>query len=139
MILSALVFYFIRTRSPPKRSNTAPPALPTGRESFHIPPPPRLRVFGFVVVFNRRLAAALSHDEFCFIYFFAPEFDGRNNTTASSPIVIVLRAVPPSYIPSLRSTFGWLLCPPIQWKPTKPKASLLTLFLFFVRSIRRPK
>jgi hypothetical protein len=61
------------------------------------------------------------------------------NTAASSPIVIVLRTIPPNYIPSLRPTFEWLLCPPIQWKPTKPKALLLSLFLFFVRSICRPK
>ncbi len=93
----------------------------------------------FVDVFNRRLAAALSHNKLCFIHFFAPKFDGQNDTTASSPIVIVLRTVPPNYIPLLRSTFGWLLCFPIQWKPSKPKASSLTLFLFFVRSICRPK
>jgi hypothetical protein len=59
--------------------------------------------------------------------------------TASSPIVIVLRAIPPNYIPSLRLTFGWLLCSPIQWKPLKPKAPLLSLFLFFVCSICHPK
>jgi hypothetical protein len=85
------------------------------------------------------LAAALSHNEFCFIYFFAPKFDGRDDTTASSPIVIVLRVIPHNFIPSLRPTFGWLLCPLIQWKPSKPKALLLSLFLFFVRSICHPK
>jgi hypothetical protein len=90
-------------------------------------------------VFNRRLAAALSHDNFCFINFFAPKFEGQNNTTASSPIMIVLHAIPPNYIPLFRPTFGWLLCSPIQWKPSKPKAPLLSLFLFFVRSICRPK
>ncbi len=85
------------------------------------------------------MAAALSHDEFCFIYFFAPKFDGRNDATASSPIMIFLRAVLPNFIPLLRPTFGWLLCPSIQWKPSKPKAPSLSLFLFFVCSIRRPK
>ena len=92
----------------------------------------------FVVVFNRRLAAAVSHDEFCFISFFAPKFDGRNDTTASSPIVIVLHAIPPNYIPLLRLTFGWLLCPPIQWKPLKPKALLLSLFLFLFAQFAAP-
>jgi hypothetical protein len=90
-------------------------------------------------VFNRQLVATLSHDKFCFIYFFAPKFDGQNDATASSPIVIVLRAFPPNFIPLLRPTFGWLLCPPIQWMPSKPKAPLLSLFLFLVRSICHPK
>jgi hypothetical protein len=91
----------------------------------------------FVVVFNSRLTAALSHNEFFFNFFFAPKFDGQNDKTVSSPIVIVLHAVPPNYIPL--PTFGWLLFPPIQWKPSKPKALLLSLFIFFVCSICRPK
>jgi hypothetical protein len=92
----------------------------------------------FVVVFNRQLAAALSHEKFCFIYFLAPKFDGQNNTTASSPIVIVLHTIPPNYIPLLRPTFGWLLCPLIQWKPLKPKALLLSLFLFLFAQFAAP-
>ncbi len=31
------------------------------------------------------------------------------------------------------------MCPPIQWKPSKPKATLLSIYLFFVCSICRPK
>jgi hypothetical protein len=113
--------------------------LPLRSPPVAYPSPAAPAFIWFVVVFYRRLAAALSHDEFCFIYFFAPKFDGRNDTTASSPIVIVLRAIPPNYIPSLRPTFGWLLCPPIQWKPSKPKAPLLSQILFFARSICRPQ
>ena len=37
---------------------------------------------------------------------FAPYLNGRNDVTASSPIVIALRAASPNYIPSLRLTFG---------------------------------
>ena len=44
-----------------------------------------------------------------------------------------------NYIPSLRSTFGWLLHPPIQWKPSKLKVPLLSLFLIFVAAFDPPK
>jgi hypothetical protein len=49
----------------------------------------------------------------------------------SSPIVIALHAVSPKYIPSFRPTFGWLLRPPIQQKPSKSKAPSFSLFSFF--------
>jgi hypothetical protein len=109
------------------------PCAPHQSRVLSYPSPAAPACIWLVVVFNRRLAAALIHDEFCFIYFFAPKFDGRNDATASSPIVIVLRAVPPNFIPLLRPTFGWLLCPPIQWKPSKPKAPSLSLFFLFAQ------
>ena len=59
--------------------------------------------------------------------------------TASSPIVIALRAVSPYYNPTLRPLLCWLLCPPIQKKPSKSEAPSPSLFLFLFRSIRRPK
>jgi hypothetical protein len=62
-----------------------------------------------------------------------------NNEIMSRPIVIVLRAFSPSYIPLLRPTLGWLLCPPLQWQPSKPKALSFSLFLFFGRSIQSSK
>jgi hypothetical protein len=53
--------------------------------------------------------------------------------------MIVLCAVSPSYILLLRPTFGWLLCSPLQWQPSKPKAPSFSLFLFFGRPIGPPK
>jgi hypothetical protein len=120
----------------PQNNQIQPPLRPP---PVVYPSPSAPAFIWFVVVFNRRLVAAFSHDEFRFIYFFAKKIDGRNDMTRSSPIAIVLRAIPPNYIPSLWPTFGWLLCPPIQWKPLKPKAPLLSRFLFFARSICRPK
>ena len=59
--------------------------------------------------------------------------------TASSPIVIALRAASPNYIPSLRPTFGWLLRPTIQRKPSKLKVPSLSIFNFFVAASDPPK
>ena len=70
--------------------------------------------------------------------FVTPSFDGRNDLTASSPIVIALRSLPPNHILTFRPTFGWLLRPPIQQKPSKSKAPSLSHF-FFRHSNRRPK
>jgi hypothetical protein len=112
--------------------------LPLRSPPVAFPSPAAPACIWFVVVFNCQLAAALSHDKFCFIHYFAPKFDGQNDTTASSPIVIVLRAIPPNYIPSLRPTFDWLLCPPIQWKPLKSKALLLSLFYFLFPQFAAP-
>jgi hypothetical protein len=137
------LFYFSFLLHPnsiaPKTIKYSSPCAPHRSRVLSYPSPATPACIWLIVVFNRRLAAALCHDEFCFIFFLTPKFDGRNDTTASSPIVIVLHAVPPNYIPSLRPTFGSLLCSPIQWKPLKPKAPSLFLFLFFVRSIRHPK
>ena len=58
---------------------------------------------------------------------------------ASSPIAIALRAVSPKYILTIGPLFGWLLRPPIQQEPSKFEAPSPSLFLFFFRSIRRPK
>jgi hypothetical protein len=40
------------------------------------PSPAAPECIWFVVVFNHRLADALSREEFWFVYFFAPKFDG---------------------------------------------------------------
>jgi hypothetical protein len=48
----------------------------------------------------------------------------------ASPIVIALRAVSQKYILSFRPTFGWLLRPPIQQKPSKSKVPSLSHFFF---------
>ena len=50
---------------------------------------------------------------------------------ASSPIVITLHAIYPKYRLTMRSIFGWLLCPPIQQKPSKSEAPSPHLFVFF--------
>ena len=71
--------------------------------------------------------------------FVAPSFDGKNDVTASSPIVIALRSLPPNHILTRRPTFGWLLRPPIQQKPSKSKPRRSLYFPFFRPSIRRPK
>jgi hypothetical protein len=52
----------------------------------------------------------------------------QNNGITSHPIVIDLHAVSPNYNLSLRPTFGWLLCPPVQWQPSKPKDPSLSVF-----------
>ena len=52
----------------------------------------------------------------------------RNDATASTIIINVLRSFSPDYIPSIVPTLGWLLFPPIHWKPSKIKALLLSLF-----------
>ena len=62
---------------------------------------------------------------------FCPETDGRNDAMASSPIVITLHAVYPKYNLTMRSIFGWLLCPPIQQKPSKSEAPSPSLFKYF--------
>jgi hypothetical protein len=69
-----------------------------------------------------------SHDDFRYIKFFVPEFDGQNNGTASSPIVIALRAVSPHLYPNNTVALRWLLHSPIQQKPSKSKAQLPSLF-----------
>jgi len=58
---------------------------------------------------------------------------------ASSPIAIALRAVSPYYNPTLRLLLGWLLCPPIQKKPSKSEAPSPSLFLFFSSLHSPPK
>ena len=66
-----------------------------------------------------------------FMYlFFCKLFQWPKRCDASSPIVIALRAVSPNYIPSLRPNLGWLLCPPIHWKPSKCKTPSLSLIFF---------
>ncbi len=62
---------------------------------------------------------------------FCPETDGRNDVMASSPIVITLHAVYPKYNLTMRSIIGWLLCPPIQQKPSKSEAPSPSLFKYF--------
>ena len=62
---------------------------------------------------------------------FCPETDGQNDAMASSPIVITLHAVYPKYNLTMRSIFGWLLCPPIQQKPSKSEAPAPSLFKYF--------
>ena len=71
--------------------------------------------------------------------FVAPSFDGQNDLTASSPIIIALRSLPPNHILTCRPTFGWLLHPSIQQKPSKSKPLCSLYFPFFRPSIRRPK
>ncbi len=70
--------------------------------------------------------------------FSVAQFDGPNNEITSHPIVILLYTISPSYIISLRPTFGWMLCPPFQWQPSKPKAPSFSLFLFFGCTIWPP-
>ena len=57
--------------------------------------------------------------------------------SAASPIVIALRAVTQKYIPYFWPTFGWLLRPLIQQKPSK--SNVTSLSIFFRRSNHRPK
>jgi hypothetical protein len=68
-----------------------------------------------------------------FVVFFSfPEICGRKDATASSDIVIALRAVSPIfYTPTIWPTFGWLLHPLIQQKPSKSEASSPSHFYFF--------
>ena len=86
-----------------------------------------------------RLAAASSHDEFCFISFFALKSDGQKDSTASSPIVSALRAASPIYTLTMVSLFGWLLRHLMPQEPSKFEAPSPSLFSFFCVSIRHPK
>ena len=54
--------------------------------------------------------------------------------SAASPIVIALRAVTQKYIPYFWPTFGWLLRPPIQQKPSKSKVPSLSIFFSTLKS-----
>ena len=74
-----------------------------------------------------------------FDYFFALKSDGRKDGTASAPIVIALRAASTIYIPTIRPTFGWLLCAPSQQKPPKSEAPSSSLFYFFSSLHSSPK
>ncbi len=66
--------------------------------------------------------------------------DGRKTATAFPPMVAALRAFSPNYSQSLWPTFGcWLLCFPIQRKPSKLMAPSSLSFNFFRRSIQPPK
>ena len=55
------------------------------------------------------------------------------------PSSIALRSLSHNCILSLTPTFGWLLCPSIQQKPSKLKAPPLSLFLFFLTLNSPPK
>ncbi len=73
-----------------------------------------------------------------FLIFHVAQFDGPHDEKMPHPIVIVLCAVSPSYILLPRPTFGWLLCPPLQWQASKPKVPSFSLFLFFVAQFNPP-
>ena len=51
LLMASILFYFLYhpNRSSPTRSHFIPPALSTGRASFHVPPPSRPRVFGWLL------------------------------------------------------------------------------------------
>ena len=71
--------------------------------------------------------------------FFCPKSDGGKDATATSPIIFALRSASSKYILTMRPTFGWLLCPPIQQKPSKSEAPLPSQFYFFRPTSRRLK
>ena len=74
-----------------------------------------------------------------FYNFFASKSNGRKDGMASSPAVIALRAASTINIPTIRLTFGWLLCALIQQKPSKSEAPSSSLFYFFSSLHSSPK
>ena len=86
--------------------------------SCPIHPPSLPRVFGWLLCLFIDWGPPKTTTKFV-ILFFSPKFDSRNDATASTPIINVLRSLSQGYIPSIVPTLGWLLCPPIHWKPSK--------------------
>ena len=71
--------------------------------------------------------------------FFAPKLDGQKGVTAFSPIVSALRAASHKYTPTMRPTFGWLLCLAMQQEPSQSEAPLPSLFYFSSSLILLPE
>jgi len=96
---------------------------------LHFPPvarpvlsiPCRSRVYLVGCCIQSSIGGRLRPRRILFFIFFAPSFDGQNDLTASSPIVITLRSLPPNHILTFRPTFGRLLRPPIQQSHRNPR------------------
>jgi hypothetical protein len=73
------------------------------------------------------------------LYYFHGSIFARNEETTTPHMLCPGRVSSLICLRPLTPTIGWLLCHPIRWRPSKPNAPQLSLFLFFGRSIRPPK
>ncbi len=129
LIKASILYYFLNPpNSTAPRTIDCPPCI-LGQSHFLSHPfhvASASDMVGCCVLWS--IDGCLNHYEFWLILFCPRYIDGRKATTAFSPMVVALRAVSPNYSQSLWLTFGWLLCFPIQRKPSKLMAPLLSLF-----------
>jgi hypothetical protein len=114
---------------PPKRLHSASPVPPARCTSLSYPPLSWKPVFGWLL-HNKSSIGGCLRPRCIFIFFFIfyrsirrpKQWDNAPHTfrpgRVSSP-------TPPS--PS-KTTFGWLLCPHIKWRPSKAKGPPISLF-----------
>ena len=117
---------------PPLRSPTVVHPLPSLAHHF------RISLVGCCVQSTN--GGPLKPRRISLFHFYAPKSDGRKDATASSPIVIVVRAVSPEYNPTIRPLFGWLLRRPVQQEPSKSEAPSPPQFSFYyllISSLKR--
>ncbi len=98
---ASILFYSL-----PPPNSTAPrtieyryPCVPRWSRFLSKSLPQHSRVHSVLCCAYSLICGCISLSKFCFIYFFAPYFNSRNDATASSPIVIALRVVSPNFIP----------------------------------------
>ena len=96
LLMASILFYFLYhpNRSSPTRSHFIPPALSTGRASFHVPPPSRPRVFGWLLSVIASFIGRLRPRRIFFPYFLSinltAEPTPQPHPTRSTPVASLL-------------------------------------------------
>jgi hypothetical protein len=91
LLMASILFYFLYhpIRSSPTQSHFIPPALSTGCASFHVPPPLRPRVFGWLLSVIASFIGRLRPRRI-----FCPYFLSINSTAEPTPRPHPTRSTP---------------------------------------------
>ena len=122
----------------PQNDRISPPCIPRRSRVLLYPPPIAPALIWLIVACSRRLAAAYPTTNFIIFIFprnLMAQTMRQRPPQSSSPCA----PSSPNDIQSFRPTFGWLLRPHIQQKPSKSKAPLLSLFSIFPMLNSPPK
>ena len=103
----------------PRTIKYRPPCIPRWSHFLSYPYPVAYAsdMVGCCVLWS--IGGCLNHDKFRFILFLPLIYQWPKSFTAFPPLIVALCAISPNYSQSLWPTFGWLLCFPIQRKPSK--------------------